>query len=409
MSVAIHSERGLFMRLDLNAKKKWSLPFVSVAMIIVLSITSFATSTIEELDQESAVLDEQIGEANDETSSLEEQLSEINSELLEIYEELEAINDKIELTESQMGKTLDDLTESKLAEEQQYENMKVRIRYMYEAGDTTFLEMIFGAESLIDFVNKVEFISSVTEYDREMLVELTEIRENIEFEEANLLDEQTALVDLQVEAELAAAELQEKADETETDLVSVQSLIESLEAEQNAIAEEKAELEQKAAEEAAAAEAAAAEAAKREEEAAQKEAEEAQKEAETSTSNNGSDYSANTSELDLFAAILDCEAQADYSAMLAVATVIMNRVESSNYPNSVTKVVYESGQFSPTWTGKLDRKLASGASDLAYEVAQDALDGKRLDSVSNCYYFLYSASSSRDGVVIGGNVFFVSW
>ncbi len=49
MSVAIHSERGLFMRLDLNAKKKWSLPFVSVAMIIVLSITSFATSTIEEL------------------------------------------------------------------------------------------------------------------------------------------------------------------------------------------------------------------------------------------------------------------------------------------------------------------------------------------------------------------------
>lgn len=390
------------MRLDLNAKKKWSLPFVSVLMIVVLSITSFATSAIDELDQESAVLDEQLGEANDETANLEEQLSEINSELLEIYEELELINDKIELTESQMGKTLDDLAESKLAEEEQYENMKVRIRYMYEAGDTTFLEMIFGAESLIDFVNKVEFISSVTEYDREMLVELTVIRENIEYEEANLLDEQTALVDLQVEAELSAMELQEKADETETDLEVVQSLIEEIEAEQNAIAEEKAELEQKAAEEAAAAEAAAAEAAKKEEEAAQKEAE-------TATSNNGTDYSANTSELDLFAAILDCEAQADYSSMLAVATVIMNRVESSNYPNSVTKVIYDNGQFSPTWTGKLDRKLASGASNLAYEVAQDALDGKRLDSVSNCYYFLYSGSSSRDGIVIGGNVFFVSW
>ncbi len=111
----------------------------------------------------------------------------------------------------------------------------------------------------------------------------------------------------------------------------------------------------------------------------------------------------------MFAAIIDCESISDYNAMLAVATVIMNRVESSKFPNSINGVVYAAGQFAPTWTGVLDRKLASGASSLAYQVAEDALNGARLDSVSNCYYFNCTSATSRDGVIIGGNVFFVSW
>lgn len=375
------------MRIHISTKKKWSMPFVSLAMILVLSITSIATSTIEELENENEELEEQIGVANSETVSLEEQLSEINSELLAVNEELEEINGMIELTESQMGRTLDDLAASKLEEQEQYENMKARIRYMYEAGNSTFLEMLMGAESLVDFVNKTEFISNVTEYDRDMLAELTAIRETIEIEEATLLDEQTALVELQVDAEIKVAELQVLADETETDLDEVYALISQLETEQAKVEEEKTVLEEEAK--------------------AQAEAE--KEEQQNATSNSGSDYAATSSDVDLLAAILDCEASSNYTSMLAVATVIMNRVESSKFPNSVSGVIYANGQFSPTWTGKLDRVLASGASSTAYEVAEAALNGERLDSVSDCYYFLYAASSSRDGVVIGGNVFFKSW
>ena len=111
----------------------------------------------------------------------------------------------------------------------------------------------------------------------------------------------------------------------------------------------------------------------------------------------------------LLAAILQCEAQYDYDSMLAVATVIMNRVNSGRFPNSISGVVYASGQFAPVWTGSLDRVLKAGPRSLSIQVAQDAINGARHSSVSDCYYFLYAASTNRTGVVIGGNVFFTSW
>ena len=111
-------------------------------------------------------------------------------------------------------------------------------------------------------------------------------------------------------------------------------------------------------------------------------------------------------ELALFAAILECEAgSTDYDALLAVATVIMNRKESPKYPDTITGVIYQSGQFSPTWTGKLDKVLERGAKSLCYTVAQDALNGARHSAVKNCYSFRASYTG-HDGIIIGDNVFF---
>ena len=99
----------------------------------------------------------------------------------------------------------------------------------------------------------------------------------------------------------------------------------------------------------------------------------------------------------------------DYNSMLAVATVIMNRVQSPSFPSSVSDVVYASGQFEPVWTGRLDSVLSRGPSDLAYNVAQDAISGARLAEVADCYYFLYAGATNRPGVNIGNNLFFPSW
>ena len=72
-----------------------------------------------------------------------------------------------------------------------------------------------------------------------------------------------------------------------------------------------------------------------------------------------------SSELDVFAAILQCEAYQDYDSMLAVATVIMNRVYSPLFPNTITEVIYAPGQFEPTWSGRLDTVLAQGPTALS--------------------------------------------
>ena len=120
--------------------------------------------------------------------------------------------------------------------------------------------------------------------------------------------------------------------------------------------------------------------------------------------NNTSSTPSSTSDVALFAAILQCEA-GGYDGMLAVATVIMNRVASPAYPNNLHDVIYQSGQFAPTWNGSLNKVLKQGASSTAYQVAQDALAGARHSAVINCLQFR-SASTGVSGVNVGGNVFF---
>ena len=124
---------------------------------------------------------------------------------------------------------------------------------------------------------------------------------------------------------------------------------------------------------------------------------------------NGGAANVSGGELDIFAAILECEAMQEHDSLLAVATVIMNRMNSSIFPNTIKEIVYAEGQFEPVWTGRLDAVLAKGPSDLSYQVAQEALSGARLPSVADCYYFLYAGATDRPGVNIGNNLFFQSW
>ena len=85
------------------------------------------------------------------------------------------------------------------------------------------------------------------------------------------------------------------------------------------------------------------------------------------TTNTGNNTNVSTTDVALLAAILQCEA-GSYDGMLAVATVIMNRVASPAYPNTLRAVIYQSGQFAPTWNGSLNKVLSKGASSTAYSV-----------------------------------------
>ena len=90
--------------------------------------------------------------------------------------------------------------------------------------------------------------------------------------------------------------------------------------------------------------------------------------------------------------------------MFAVGPVIMNRVESSRFPNTISGVVYQSGQFAPTWNGALNRVLGRGSSSSAYSAAKAVLGGARHNKVRNCYFF-WAAFTGHAGINVGGNVF----
>lgn len=353
------------------------------------------------------------------TSDLQSQLAGINQDLLKISDEISDTQMRVTIVNSEILRSEDELTISQQNEDQQYENMKSRIKYMYENGNSNMLELLFSAESMSDFLNKVDFIQNISQYDRDMLSELQNIHADIENQKMALQNQQASLNNLENELQQQQAALQQKADETSTDLAQFQAQLQQIR-------------EQEAAK--AAAEAAA----KAQQEAAAKAQQQAQASANASSSGNttssnttnnsgsansgnsnsgnnasggstnNSGSSANKSDLDLLAAIIQCEAYQNYDSLLAVATVIMNRVYDSRFPNSISGVVYAAGQFEPAFSGRLEYVLNAGPTSLSYQVAQDAINGARLAEVADCYYFLY-AGTGHSGINIGGNVFFPSW
>ena len=119
----------------------------------------------------------------------------------------------------------------------------------------------------------------------------------------------------------------------------------------------------------------------------------------------GDAVEASVSDLDLFAAIIYCEAGGEsYECQLAVASVIMNRVKSGNFPNTLYDVIYQRGQFSPARSGKLSRAISRGsASSSCYQAAQEALNGA--DNTNGCLYFR-DYSSSISGIVYDTMIFY---
>lgn len=150
---------------------------------------------------------------------------------------------------------------------------------------------------------------------------------------------------------------------------------------------------------------AAAEEAKRlaEEKAAQEAAAQAEKEAQEQAeqAQASSAVNASASEQELLAALIFCEAgNQPYDGQVAVGAVVMNRVRSGSFPDTITDVIYQSGQFTPAMTGWLDSVLASdGYTDSAMQAAADALAGS--NPIGDCLYF----STGGGGYQLGDHYF----
>lgn len=109
-----------------------------------------------------------------------------------------------------------------------------------------------------------------------------------------------------------------------------------------------------------------------------------------------------SSDEELLAALIYCEAGGEpYEGQVAVGAVVMNRVRSSSFPNTIREVIYQSGQFGPAITGKLDRVLAGGqTTDSCRQAAREAIAG--YSPVGSALYF---GDGQNFGQKIGGHWF----
>lgn len=359
-------------------KMKTRLLHTATALLCAVTITSsgnlvYAATSSEELEEK--------------TSELQGEVNTLNNELETLSSELENTSAAIEKKTSEIEESRLDVAAAKLNEENQYNAMKERIKFMYEGGNVSLLQILLDSESMSDFLNKAEYVTLISDYDREMLDEFKDIRKNIEEKQAKLEKHQQELAGL------------EKSLRTQQDTLN------------SRLSTATGELDEYSAQLKQAKEAEAAAKAAREAEAAEKA--KAQKEQISSEKNSGKNSGTSTSEsadisdtstVALMAAILECEAGATYEGMIAVGTVIMNRVASSRFPNNVKDVIYQSGQFSPVSSGKLDRVLKRGPISSAYKAAKAVLGGERHPKVVDCLFFNASYTGKK-GIHVGGNVF----
>ena len=177
----------------------------TLAVSMYLPCTNvYATDTVDNLEKK--------------TNELSSELSKVNEELSTLSSELDSTISKVESTTNAIELTKVSLADAQAKEVQQYSDMKLRIKYIYEAGDLSFLELLFSAEDMTDLLNKADFIQNISSYDRKMLDELHNTKVEIQKQQTLLEDEKEALVTLQTQMDQKCNDLQAKAASTSTEL-----------------------------------------------------------------------------------------------------------------------------------------------------------------------------------------------
>lgn len=377
--------------------------YLAAAMLIVgcpysLSRVS-ATTTQEQLDkakQEKAQSEAQVnaaqGHKNDmeqQKQNLEGQLGRLNADLGDVSARLDQLEEDIESKEAEIEETGRQLEEAKQTEETQYENMKKRLRFIYERGDQAYLEMFFSSESFADFLNKNEYVMKMSEYDRNLLEEYTATKQSIAQKEQDLIAEKEELDDMKAQAEEEKKKVSSLMAATSNGIANYADKISDVEA---AILAKEAEIK------------------KQEENIAYLQKKLAEEKAMSSLAANSKWRDISQVQFDegdryLLANLIYCEAGGEpYAGQVAVGSVVINRVLSSVYPDTVVGVIYQNKQFSPVASGRLALALAENrATASCYKAADEAMAG--MTNVGNCVYFR-TPIPGLTGIQIGGHIFY---
>lgn len=361
---------------------------------------------IDELEKQKEDAQEKVGDLKEEESSLKGELAGLNQELSDVSAQINDLEVQIVDKKEEIQTTGRELKEAENVEARQYESMKLRIRFIYENGNADLISAILGSKSIADLLNKVEYVEEMNRYDRQMLSDYEETCKQISAKKKSLKKERKELVAMQESMEQKEEQVNGLIAKTQSSIQSKQDEIsnaqETVADYETQIAKMKAyeeELERKKAEEA------------KKRAAAQKAAE--QKKGGTGSGtgsgsapaapDGGGNVTANASDLAMLAAIVECEAGGEsYEGQLAVASVVVNRVKSGSFPNTISGVIYQSGQFSPVASGRFAVVLAQGAGSSCTQAASAALSG---NTNVNFLYFC-RASSGVEGTVIGNHVFY---
>ncbi len=318
---------------------------------IVASASSGTREEIDRTEREKNNLQDELDKTQenldnleDKRDSLEKELAYLNSQMNTVVANLEELDARIHEKEQAIVDTQAALDEARATEEWQYASMVTMVRLMYEQQEDSYLAALLSSGSLSELLNQADRIEKVVAYDQKMLETYVNNRILIEEQEARLQAEKTELEGLIAQAQAEKDKVSGLIEQASSSINKYASQISDAERKALAYEEEikkKEEdleyLKKKLAEEIAMSQAAA-----------------------NGTWRDISEVSFAEGDRRLLANLIYCEAGGEpYEGQVAVGSVVINRVLSSKYPDTVVGVIYQSGQFSPVASGRLDLALAT--------------------------------------------------
>ena len=230
--------RGINMR-----RKRITSLVLSVCLIVGSAVQGGAATTQEKISNAKAQqqanqsslqqTQEKIQELESKKGESETYLADLNTQLNDLRSSLEKLQNDYDAKQEELTQLQSDLEDAKADEAQQYEAMKLRIRYMYENSASNYMNLLFESGSISDFLNQAENISQMSKYDRDMLDTYRETKEAIQTKEEQVAQEKEEIVALQQESADKQAAVEELVEATYQQIREYQEDIQSQQTEEN--------------------------------------------------------------------------------------------------------------------------------------------------------------------------------
>lgn len=321
--------------------------------------------------------------------SLQDDLADANDEMIDACNHLADIEEQIRVKNDQIEQNQADLAEAIEREEKQKNDMEIRVRKMYERKNSDYVSSLLQAKDMGDLLNLATWFERIETYDKDRLSEFEDAHANIEYLEATLEQQKVELDGLLAEAEAEKARMAEilneivaKIDATSDQISDAEKKALEYEAELKKSEEDLKVLKKKLEEELR-----------------------LSREAAQGKWRSISEVTFEEGDRKLLANIIYCEAGGEpYEGKLAVGAVVINRVLSGKFPDTVKGVIYQKSQFSPVASGRYALALASDKANAAcYQAADEAMLG--VTNVGACVFFR-TPIPGLTGINIGGHVFY---
>lgn len=352
---------------------------------------------LDETEEKLEGLNEQHSSLQGTLSTLNTELTQVSNNLNDLEQQIAEKEEEIDDLEKEIAQVEEELADAIALKDAQYATMKKQIQFTYERSSNLYMELFFSSGSLSDFLNKNEYVEQLSAYQGKVLDEykaaqaaMEQKQAELEFAKKEQEKNKEELGEYKVQVVAEQGRVSGLVSQTASNLNATANQIS--EAEAAALAYEQKLKEQE--EELSALRAKLAEEIRMAELAAQ------------SSWRDISEVSFAEGDRYLLANLIYCEAGAEpYSGQVAVGSVVINRVLSSVYPDTVTGVIYQSGQFSPVASGRLALALAEGrATGSCYQAADEVMGGTT--NVSNCVYFRTPVDGIEPRYRIGGHIFY---